>query len=120
MSMAPLQNSGCRGLSELPSAKPSSARLSPSWLDFSTAALQGETTAVNIHARGRDEKAPKKGARGRLPRMSQQVLSCALAGKRRAHSLSAAVLTPQIFSSIAFTPATPKLNSEAPLSQVLI
>lgn len=120
MSMAPLQNSGCRGLSELPSAKPSSARLSPSWLDFSTAALQRETTAVNIHARGRDEKAPKKGARGRLPRMSQQVLSCALAGKRRAHSLSAAVLTPQIFSSIAFTPATPKLSSEAPLSQVLI
>lgn len=90
------------------------------WLDFSTAALQRETTAVNIHARGGDEKAPKKGARGRVPRMSQQVLSCALAGKRRVQSLSAAVLTPQIFSSIAFMPAMPKLNSEAPLNQVLI
>lgn len=52
--------------------------------------------------------------------MSQQVLSCALAGKRRVHSLSAAVLTPQIFSSTALMPATPKLNSEAPLNQVLI
>lgn len=50
-----------------------------------------ERTVVNIHGR-EDEKAPEKGARGRAPGTSQRVLSCALAGERKVHSPSMAVL----------------------------
>lgn len=58
---------------------------------FSTAVFQSKRTVVNIHGR-EDEKALEKGARGRVPRTSQQVLSCALTGERKVHSLSIAVL----------------------------
>lgn len=39
---------------------------------FSMTVLQIERTVVNIHGR-ENEKALEKGARGRVPRMSQQV-----------------------------------------------
>lgn len=96
----PLRTTGCPALTEQPRCKTRGLHAAETRGGIAGCLLalqfefQSEQT-VNIH-RKEDEKGLEKGARGRVPRTSQQVLSCALAGERKVHSLSMAVLLHRI------------------------
>lgn len=101
-------------------AKPNWERWSECCGDFgrhvcrylSTAAFQSTRTAVNIHGK-EDEKALEEGARGRVPRKPQHVLSCACSRERKARSPSAAALCYRLHSQIVFLPAAPNAKPKA-------